>query len=83
MPRTLKSITVAPSSIVSAPNQTHALAVTAKFADGTERDVTRLTAFQSNEAPIAAVDEAGLVTAGESHRRGSHHGAVHGTDRGL
>ena len=62
---TLKSITVLPSSIVSAPNQTQALVVTAKFSDGTERDVTRLTAFQSNEAPIAAVDETGLVTAGQ------------------
>ena len=62
---TLKSITVSPSSIVSAPNQTQALVVTAKFSDGTERDVTRLTAFQSNEAPIAAVDETGLVTAGQ------------------
>ena len=62
---TLESITVSPSSIVAVPNQTQALVVTAKFSDGTERDVTRLTAFQSNEAPIAAVDETGLVTAGE------------------
>lgn len=61
----LKSITVAPSAIVSAPQQTQALIVTAQFSDGTERDVTRLTAFQSNEAPIAAVDETGLVTAGQ------------------
>ena len=62
---TLKSITVAPSAIVSAPQQTQAIIVTAQFSDGTERDVTRLTAFQSNEAPIAAVDETGLVTAGQ------------------
>ncbi len=61
----LESITVSPTSIVAIPNQTQALVVTAKFSDGTERDVTRLTAFQSNEAPIAAVDETGLVTAGE------------------
>ncbi|MEI6539169.1 MAG: S-layer protein, partial [Planctomycetota bacterium] len=44
---TLKSITVAPSAIVSAPQQTQAIIVTAQFSDGTERDVTRLTAFQS------------------------------------
>ena len=62
---TLKSISVSPSSIVSAPDQTQSLVVTAKFSDGTERDVTRLTAFQSNEAPIAAVDETGRVTAGK------------------
>ncbi|MEJ7595325.1 MAG: DUF1549 domain-containing protein, partial [Planctomycetaceae bacterium] len=62
---TLKSITVSPSSIVSAPGQTQSLVVTAQFSDGTTRDVTRLTAFQSNESPIAAVDETGLVTAGQ------------------
>ncbi len=62
---TLKQITVAPSSIVSQPNQSHTLVATAKYSDGTERDVTRLTAFQSNEAPIAAVDEMGIVTAGQ------------------
>jgi hypothetical protein len=41
------------------------IVVTAKYSDGTERDVTRLTAFQSNEAPVAAVDENGQVTAGQ------------------
>ena len=61
----LKSITVNPASAVLAPKQTQAIVVTAKYSDGTERDVTRLTAFQSNEAPIAAVDEKGVVTAGE------------------
>lgn len=61
----LKSIAVNPTAAVLAPRQTQAIVVTAKYSDGTERDVTRLTAFQSNEAPIAAVDEKGLVTAGE------------------
>lgn len=61
----LESISVSPSSVVLTPNQNHALTVTAKYSDGTERDVTRLTAFQSNEAPIAAVDEDGLVAAGQ------------------
>lgn len=62
---TLDSITVSPTSIVASPNQSQALIVTAKYSDGTEREVTRLTAFQSNEAPIAAVDETGVVTAGQ------------------
>lgn len=61
----LKSITVTPSSLVLAPSQKQQLHVVAKYSDGTERDVTRLTAFQSNEAPIAAVEEMGLVTAGQ------------------
>ncbi len=62
---TLQSITVSPSSAVLAPNPTLPLTVTAKYSNGVERDVTRLTAFQSNEAPIAAVDDHGLVTAGQ------------------
>ena len=62
---TLKSITVSPSSIVAAPNRTETLVVTATYSDGTERDVTRLTTFQSNESPIAAVDESGFITAGQ------------------
>lgn len=63
----LISIAVAPASIVATPNQAQALTVTAKYSDGTDRDVTRLTAFQSNEAPVAAVDENGIVTAGQIH----------------
>jgi hypothetical protein len=61
---TIESIRVTPGSLVLSPGQTQQLSVTAKFSDGSERDVTRLAAFQSNEAPIAAVDELGLVTAG-------------------
>ena len=62
---TLQSITVSPPSLILAASQTQALTVTAKYSDGAERDVTRLTAFQSNEAPIAAVNENGLVTSGQ------------------
>lgn len=62
---TLQSIRVSPPSLVLAASQTQVLTVTAKYSDGAERDVTRLTAFQSNEAPVAAVNENGLVTAGQ------------------
>lgn len=62
---TLKKITVDPSSQTLAPEQSQQLQVTAEFSDGTQRDVTRLTAFQSNEAPIAAVSEDGMITAGK------------------
>ncbi len=62
---TLQSITVSPPSLILAASQTQALTATAKYSDGADRDVTRLTAFQSNEAPIAAVNENGLVTAGQ------------------
>lgn len=62
---TLKRITVEPSSQTLAPEQSQQLKVTAEFSDGTQREVTRLTAFQSNEAPIAAVSEDGMITAGK------------------
>ncbi len=61
---TLTSIAVTPAAVVLAAEQIQQLSVTASFSDGTVREVTRLAAFQSNEAPIAAVDENGLVTAG-------------------
>ncbi len=61
----LKKISVEPSSLTLAPEQSQQMKVTAEFSDGTQRDVTRLTAFQSNEAPIAAVNEDGLITAGK------------------
>src|SRR5439155_854283 len=34
----------------------------AHYADGSRRDVTRLTHFQSNDTAIAVVDEQGLLT---------------------
>ena len=40
------------------------LLVTAIYSDGSRRDVTHLSAFQSSESPIARVGEDGLVTAG-------------------
>jgi hypothetical protein len=62
---TLQSISVEPSSVTLRPEQVQQLKVTAVYSDGSQRDVTRLTAFQSNEAPIAAVDDSGLITAGK------------------
>lgn len=40
------------------------LIVTAHYSDGSTRDVTHLTTFQSNESAIAAVGSSGLVKAG-------------------
>src|SRR5262245_3522966 len=42
------------------------LAVTATWSDGRREDVTHLSRFQSNTEGLAAVDEAGVVTAGQS-----------------
>ncbi len=60
----LEAVSVTPDSVVLAWGQQQALRVTARYDDGSTRDVTHLALFQSNEAPIAAVDESGLLTAG-------------------
>jgi hypothetical protein len=41
-----------------------ALTVVAHYSDGSQRDVTGLTTFQSNEPAIVAVDEQGVLEAG-------------------
>jgi hypothetical protein len=60
----LVGLTVEPSERVLEYTETQQLLVTAKFADGSTRDVTRLAAYQSNESAIAAVDEHGFIKAG-------------------
>ncbi|MFO0429104.1 MAG: DUF1549 and DUF1553 domain-containing protein [Planctomyces sp.] len=60
----LQRITVAPDHVVLAHQQSEPLKITAEYSDGTSRDVTRLAQFQSNESPIVAVSDAGVVTAG-------------------
>ena len=62
-PRLVK-VTVVPESAILKNEQTQPLALTAHFSDESTRDVTRLAAFQSNEAAIASVADTGLVTAG-------------------
>lgn len=61
----LQSFTVTPDSVVLKNKQQLQLQAVAHFSDGSSRDVTPLAVFQSNEAPIAGVDESGLTTAGE------------------
>jgi hypothetical protein len=41
------------------------LRVTATYSNGTQREVTRDTAFQSNEPALVSVDKAGMVSAGQ------------------
>ena len=70
MPRTkatdpkLVGIEVTPRDRILPAKSREQLKVTAKYSDGSQRDVTRLTAYQSNESAVAAIDTAGLVTAG-------------------
>lgn len=60
----LVKLSVTPAAQVLKNEDTLPLQVSAHYSDNSTRDVTSLAAFQSNESPIAAVDELGLVTAG-------------------
>jgi hypothetical protein len=60
----LVGVAVDPELVTLQNGATVPLKAVASYEDGTTRDVTRLAAFQSNESPIADVDEHGLVTAG-------------------
>jgi hypothetical protein len=58
----LKGIEVLPGSRVQAsPARRQQLAVLATFADGSVRDVTRLTVFSSSDSSVAEVSGTGLV----------------------
>ena len=61
---TLSRITVVPTDIVAAFQQTRPLTVTAHFSDGSTEDVTKLASFQSNDSGYAAVDANGVVKVG-------------------
>ncbi len=60
----LTKLVVEPELVTLENGATQPLKAIAHYDDGSVRDVTRLSAFQSNESPIADVDEHGLVTAG-------------------
>ncbi len=61
---TLIGISLTPDSAVMTPKATQQLQVTAEYSDGSTRDVTSLSSFQSSEAPLAGVSEQGLISAG-------------------
>jgi len=60
----LEKITVEPAERLLTYQAEQQLLVTAHYADGSKRDVTHLTTFQSNESVIAAVSPAGRIKAG-------------------
>lgn len=58
----LEDLTVGPSvSVLRVPARDLQLTVQARFADGSTRDVTRLTVFTSSEPAVATVSSSGLV----------------------
>ncbi|MGI8978570.1 MAG: DUF1549 domain-containing protein [Pirellulaceae bacterium] len=60
----LTGVMIDPKDAVLKPKEQRPIKVTAQYSDGTSRDVTAQTAFQSSEAAIVSVDKAGLISAG-------------------
>ncbi len=58
---TLQSLSIYPGQRILGRGRRQQLAVLAHYSDGLVRDVTRQAQFQSNEIPVAAVDDDGLV----------------------
>jgi len=59
-------IEVFPKQIVlEGKNATQQITVRATYSDGSDRDVTNLALFMSNNDPTAAINKEGLVTSGE------------------
>ena len=58
----LERISIEPSDAVLGANSQKPLKVTAHYSNGTTREVTRLSQFQSNEAAIAAVNDSGVIS---------------------
>ena len=53
------------TAVLEGSNATQRLTVCAQYSDGTDRDVTPLAAFLSNNEPTAKVTGAGVITAGQ------------------
>lgn len=60
----LERVTVYPTERVMTTSAAQQLVVTAHYSDGTTRDVTRRSSYQSNESAIADADAAGLASTG-------------------
>lgn len=60
--RLISSLDVYPKQIALEPNSKQQMSVIATYSDGSRRDVTRWSIFNSTEAGVATVNEQGLVT---------------------
>ncbi|MGB7347425.1 MAG: DUF1549 and DUF1553 domain-containing protein [Pirellulaceae bacterium] len=67
-PPTVASVAIYPQqAVIEGEGTAQRFVAVATYSDGSTRDVTRLAAFTSNNSGTAAIDDAGMVTAG---RRG-------------
>lgn len=60
----LEGIAITPVERAMRPGEEQQAIVTARYSDGSTRDVTHLSAFQSNESAVVAVTEWGRIRAG-------------------
>ncbi len=60
----LESVSLAADELTLLPKASAELSVTARYSDGTVRNVTELTNFLSNDDAVASVSNVGVVTAG-------------------
>ncbi|MCB1231356.1 MAG: DUF1553 domain-containing protein [Verrucomicrobiae bacterium] len=67
---TIETIAVSPPEERYEKGQTRSVSVTARFSDGSTRDVTSLCEFTSPDTAFATVDEDGHVTAGHTPGEG-------------
>ena len=67
VPKVLSVELYPPTAVLDGPDTTQQLTVRAKYSDGTDRDVTNLAVFLSNNDTSATVSPDGVVTA---HERG-------------
>jgi hypothetical protein len=63
---TVTGIEIYPEQVVlEGAGTTQQISVRATYSDGTDRDITDLAVFMSNNDPVASIDKAGLVTSGD------------------
>ena len=60
----LVRVEASPAQRLMQPHEQLQLEVTAHYSDGSQRDVTSMTMYQSNESAVVAVDPTGLIKAG-------------------
>ena len=74
----LVGLHVFPDERVAHTQAKQQLLVTAKYSDGSRRDVTHAAAYTSNAEGVATVDERGRVSTGNSPRRSGNYDQLHG-----
>lgn len=60
----LESVEIFPTDRVMIPMETQQLVVVASYSDGSKRDVTGQSAFQSNESVVVGVSDQGVIKSG-------------------